>query len=447
MGPVEARILKKILPTEEEEAHLRDGGRDLQERLSEPIAARGLDAKPILVGSVAKGVHLHEPEIDMFVAFPPDLPRERLETEGLAMGDILERPVRMYAEHPYTRGWYKRFEVEVVPCYRITDATQRLSAVDRTPLHVDYVLGHLREDQATEVRLLKAWAEGIGVYGAEAKIRGFSGYLCELLVLKAGTFRGVLEGSLAWRPGIVLELDRAAARTFPEPLTVVDPVDPNRNVASAVSVEQLATFVHAAREYLARPSERFFFPRPLKPLSLSRLRTMAKKRAGGLLAVSVPAPSVTEDVLYPQLRKGHRAFLDLFHRHAFEVFDSRFDVAGKEAIFLFEFAVDSLPRVSRHQGPPVWVKNAKEFLDKWQRSPKTIAGPFVLGERWAVDVAREATSASALAKSRWRELSIGKDLEKAARRTLRISAGASALRAGYAEAWTRLFDKRFPWER
>src|SRR5438309_1430809 len=171
---------------------------------------------------------------------------------------------------------------------------------DRTPLHVDYVLGRVKEGQTDEIRLLKAWAEGIGVYGAEAKILGFSGYLCELLVLKYGTFRGVLEGSLAWRPGNVLELDRQASRTFPEPLTVVDPVDPNRNVASAVSVEQLATFVHAAREYLQRPSERFFFPRPLKPLSLSRLRTMAKKRAGGLLAISVPAPSVTEDVLHPQ---------------------------------------------------------------------------------------------------------------------------------------------------
>src|SRR2546425_4177244 len=50
----------------------------------------------------------------------------------------------------------------------------------------------------------------------------------------------------------------------------------------------------------------FRSPRPLKPLPLTKLRTMAKKRAGGLLAVSVPAPSVTEDVLYPQLRKGHR---------------------------------------------------------------------------------------------------------------------------------------------
>ena len=165
-----------------------------------------------------------------------------------------------------------------------------MSAVDRTPLHVDYVLGRVKDGQTDEIRLLKAWAEGIGVYGAEAKILGFSGYLCELLVLKYGTFRGVLEASLAWRRGLVVELDRPPGRSFEEPLVVIDPVDPNRNVASAVSLEQLATFVHAAREYLQKPSERFFFPRPLKPLAVARLRSVAKQRGGGLLAISIPAP-------------------------------------------------------------------------------------------------------------------------------------------------------------
>src|SRR6266571_754415 len=344
---VEEKVLARIRPSAEEEARIERAVKDLLERLTGLLRSKGWEAKPFLAGSVAKGTHLTGTEIDLFVAFPPDLPRPELETRGLALGKILERGEHRYAEHPYTRGWHAGFEVEIVPCYRITDATQRMSAVDRTPLHVDYVLGRIKEGQADEIRLLKAWAEGVGVYGAEAKVLGFSGYLCELLVLKYGTFRGVLEASLSWRPGIVLELDRAPARTFPEPLTVVDPVDPNRNVASAVSVEQLATFVHAAREYLQSPSERFFFPRVLKPLSLSKLRAMAKKRAGGLLAISVPAPGVTDDVLYPQLRKSHRAFLDLFHRHAFEVFDSRFDLAGKDAIFLFEFAVDTLPRVSR----------------------------------------------------------------------------------------------------
>src|SRR2546427_2645130 len=424
---VEEQVLARIRPSPEEEARIENVVRELLERLRATLKSKGWDAKPFLAGSVAKGTHLTGTEIDVFVAFPPDLPRADLEERGLALGTLLDKGAHLYAEHPYTRGWYGGFEVEIVPCYRITDASQRMSAVDRTPLHVDYVLGRVKEGQTDEIRLLKAWAEGIGVYGAEAKILGFSGYLCELLVLKYGTFRGVLEGSLAWRPGIVLELDRQAARTFPEPLTVVDPVDPNRNVASAVSVEQLATFVHAARGYMQRPSERFFFPRPLKPHSLSKLRAMVKKRAGGLLAISVPAPSVTEDVLYPQLRKGHRAFLDLFHRHEFEGFDSRFDVAGKEAIFLFEFAVDSLPRVSRHLGPPVWVKNAKEFLDKWRGSPKTIAGPFVQGERWAVDVARDVTAASAVAKTKWRGRSICNGLAGGARPPSHTRSAARAL--------------------
>jgi tRNA nucleotidyltransferase (CCA-adding enzyme) len=447
MPPFEERVLRKILPSAEEDRRIQGVVRDVMRILETRIAAKGLRAKPLLVGSVAKGVHLTGTEIDIFVAFPPETPREVLEREGLALGDILEKPVRMYAEHPYTRGWYGGFEVEIVPCYRITDATQRMSAVDRTPLHVDYVLGHVKDGQTNEIRLLKAWSEGIGVYGAEAKVLGFSGYLCELLVLKNGSFRGVLEASLSWRPGTILAFERPPARAFTEPLVVIDPVDPNRNVASAVGVEQLATLVHAAREYLASPSERFFFPRPLRPLPLAKLRTLARTRGAGLLAISIPAPAITEDVLYPQLRKAHRSFVELLHRQGFHLFDSRFDVVGKEALFLLQLSVASLPRASRHEGPPVWVKNGKAFLDKWRRSPRTMAGPYIFGERWAVDVTREATTAESLVKAKWKDLGLGKDLEKAARRSLRIRSGPAALRAGYAEAWTRLFDKRFPWER
>src|SRR5213594_4720564 len=336
MPRFEDAILRKILPSPEEDRRIQGVVRDVMRILETKLRSKGWEAKPFLAGSVAKGTHLTGTEIDVFVAFPPDLPRADLEERGLALGTILEKGTHRYAEHPYTRGWYGGFEVEIVPCYRITDATQRMSAVDRTPLHVDYVLGHVKEGQQNDVRLLKAWAEGIGVYGAEAKVLGFSGYLCELLVLKYGSFRAVLENSLSWRPSTVLELDRAPARTFTEPLVVVDPVDPNRNVASAVGVEQMATFVHAAREYLQASSEQFFFPRPLKPLPLPKLRALARKRGAGLLAISIPAPTVTEDVLYPQLRKAHRSFADLLHRNAFQVFDSRFDLVGKEALFLFE---------------------------------------------------------------------------------------------------------------
>jgi len=46
-----------------------------------------------------------------------------------------------------------------------------------------------------------------------------------------------------------------------------------------------------------------------------------------------------------------------------------------------------------------------------------------------------------------RELSLGKDLDRSARRSFRVLSGSRAVPAAYAEAWTRLFDKRFPWER
>jgi len=444
---LEETVLARIRPTPQEEAALEAMVRELLAEVQRVLKANGWEAKPFISGSVAKGTHLTGADVDLFVAFPPDLPRQDLETRGLALGELLERGVHMYAEHPYTRGFYRGIQVEIVPCYRITDASQRMSAVDRTPLHVDYVLGHLNGGQGDQIRLLKAWSEGIGLYGAEAKIRGFSGYLCELLVLKYGSFRAVLEACQAWRRGIVLELDRAAGRAFDEPLVLVDPVDPNRNVASAVSLEQMATFVHAAREYLREPREVFFFPKPLKPLALSRLRALARKRGGSLLAISIRAPAVTDDVLWPQLRKAHRSFLDLYAREGFDVHDSRFDLAGKEAVFLFEFATASLPRVLRHEGPPVWVKNAKDFQEKWRADRRTLAGPFIEGDRWTVDVAREFTDAASLTKAAWRSMSLGKDLEKSARRTLRTYAGSAALRASHAEAWTRLFDRRFPWER
>src|SRR2546427_6615057 len=178
------------------------------------------------------------------------------------------------------------------------------------------------------------------------------------------------------------------------------------------------------------------------PLSVANFRAAVKRRGAGLLAIRIPPPAITDDVLYPQLRKAHRAFIDLFHRHEFHVFDSRFALAGKEAISLCEFAVDSLPRVWRHVGPPVWVKNAKEFLDKWRGNPKTIAGPFVEGERWAVDVARDVTAASAVAKTKWRGPRIGKGHEQCCPPSSPNRACPRPPSARYARGWRRPLAKQ-----
>lgn len=442
---LEADVLKRVVPSPDEEARLRATVDDVRRRIGEALRARGISAEPLLVGSVAKGTHLSQAEIDVFVCFPRDTPRDVLEKVGLQLGDFLKDKKRMYAEHPYTRGTWNRFEVEVVPCYRIENASQKMSAVDRTPLHAAYVIGKLGPEQRDEVRLLKAFCEGVGVYGAEAKVQGFSGYLCELLILKYGSFRGVLEAALRWRRGEIIALEGAPSKTFPEPLVVVDPIDPGRNVASAVGEETLATFVHGAKAFLAKPKLTFFFPKPRKPLSAGQARKVLATRGTTLLGVVLPTPDVTDDILYPQVRKAHRALGDLCRKGEFRILRSRFAVVDGSVLLLFEFEVFELPRVEKHRGPPAWVKNAEDFLRRWRGAKDALTAPYVEGGHWAVDVRREAADAATLIRKNLPGMSLGSHLDRVAKKA-RLLRDAQLFQTAYLPEVTRLLVPKFPWE-
>ena len=41
--------------------------------------------------------------------------------------------------------------------------------------------------------------KGVGVYGAEIRVGGFSGYLCELLTLSFGSFTDILKAVSDWK--------------------------------------------------------------------------------------------------------------------------------------------------------------------------------------------------------------------------------------------------------
>lgn len=439
------RVLRRVVPSEEEQERLMATVQEVQGRIARDLEKRGIDADPLLVGSVAKGTHLSEAEIDIFVCFPRDTPRVTLEKTGLELGAFLKDKKRMYAEHPYTRGRWNGFDVEIVPCYRITDASQKMSAVDRTPLHARYVLDALGPEQRDEVRLLKAFCEGIGVYGAEAKVQGFSGYLCELLVLKYGMFQEVLNAATRWRRGQVIELDRPAGKSFEEPIVVVDPIDAGRNVASAVSDDAFARFIHAAGTFLAKPRLEFFFPKPRKPLTDAQARRLLARRGSTLLAVVLPAPAVTDDILYPQIRKAHRAIEDACRRAGFRIAKSRFAVVAGKVLLLFEFEVFSLPLAEKHLGPPASVRNAEDFLARWLGAKDALTPPYLEEGRWVVDIRRTATDAAALIRTQLPKMSLGSHLDRAATKA-RLLRDDRVLTKAFLPEVTELLSPRFPWD-
>ncbi|MDI6820521.1 MAG: CCA tRNA nucleotidyltransferase [Candidatus Hodarchaeaceae archaeon] len=402
MDEILKAVLERVRPTEAERRRLQRIAAKLIRRVDDACAKLGVSARAMLVGSAARGTWLRtERDIDIFILFPKELPREELEKKGLAVArEVAGRKRKeQFAEHPYVTTKLDGFEVDLVPCYDIPEPSRIKSAVDRTPHHNRYISKRLTPKLRDEVLLLKQFLSGIGVYGAELKIQGFSGYLCELLTLNYRSFKNVVAAASAWSPGTVIDLERsypdineARALFAGQPLIVIDPVDANRNAGAAVSMQNFATFVRACQDFLREPSMRFFFPKPVRLLSSREVRAIMKRRGTALFCIAFKSPDVVPDVLYPQLRKTERTLSTNLARAGFEVLRS--DVwSNDNSILLLELTVARLPNVRIHAGPPITV-GVGGFVEKHLHSKRKFTGPFVDDAgKLVFEIEREQTDA------------------------------------------------------
>ncbi len=439
---LEEEILKEVRPSAAQEKKVRAVIDELFEKVVAESRKLDAHAEPMLVGSVAKGTHLKDPDIDLFMLFPESTSMDRLKECGLEIGRRVVKGREYYAQHPYIRGMYKGFQVDLVPCFRIRDTRSKMSAVDRTPFHTEFVKKNLKKGMADEVRLLKRFMKGIGCYGAEAKVQGFSGYLCELLVMRFGSFKAVLEAAKDWKMGERLWLPEFEGKDFDEPLTFIDPVDSERNVASAVSLETLLRFVMASRVYLSHEDRRFFFPSSPEVWAADRVHSVAGGRLSNLISVSFPKLDLIDDVLYPQLRKSLTAMTSLLERAEFEVEKSTIHVDEKTHL-LIELDSRVLPKTRKHRGPPVNSENVNEFLAKWNSIG--VSAPYIEDGRWWVMAQREYEKADDLLRAKMSQIPLGKDVKKIDEMT--IEADDELLSKGNLAALTHHFDERMPWER
>jgi len=113
-----------------------------------------------------------------------------------------------------------------------------------------------------------------------------------------------LEAISEWEPQVRLDPEDHAAATFDDALVVVDPTDPERNVAAVVSDTNVARVIHHARAFLADPDEAVFEPDSPEPLDAAGVREHVERRGTTPLAVVFDAPDLVDDQLYPQLYRS-----------------------------------------------------------------------------------------------------------------------------------------------
>ncbi|MFC7129150.1 CCA tRNA nucleotidyltransferase [Haloferax chudinovii] len=397
LDAVAAAVRERIDPDEAERRALADAAAALESRVHDALADLPVDADALQVGSTARGTWLSgDRDIDLFVRFPADLDREELEAYGLEVGHaVLPDGHEEYAEHPYVKGDHDGFDVDLVPCYDVPSASDIRSAVDRTPFHNAYLTERLDDDLAADVRVFKRFLKGIDAYGSDLRTEGFSGYLAELLVVEHGGFEPLLLAAADWNPQVEFDPEDHGTRSFSDPLVVIDPTDPERNVAAVCSAENVARLQHYARDLLSDPRESLFF-RPDPPaLDPDGVRDHLARRGTSAVAVVFDCPDLVDDQLYPQLKKSLTGVADGLDRRGFDVFRrATFADGDGEAVLFVELSVDERPTVERHEGPPVHVRrHAEGFYDAYEGGDDHY-GPFLDGDRYVVEREREFTSAT-----------------------------------------------------
>ena len=342
-------------------------------------------------GSVAKGTWLADNvDVDIFVKFDSTISKKRLEDLGVNIGRDALLPndsFLRYSEHPYVEGIIDGVTFNIVPCYDVVKGSWKSSA-DRSPYHTSFMKNRFNKSLKNETRLLKKFLKVLGLYGAEIKVKGFSGYVCEVLILKYGSFISVLKAMSDLVGGEILSLDDVdedITEKFDTQLVILDPVDNRRNLGAAISPVNVTSFIMASRSFLEKPSIMFF-----KDIPVSKI--MDKVRKSTLLnhisIVVLRHEPRTVDVLWGQLHRSIDGLSKQISKAGFNVLRTS-AASDEDSTSAFIFLLDSLvlPKSQIKMGPNVNMKGeVSKFLDsnlKW--SKLTWAGNdqriYIMGDR------------------------------------------------------------------
>ena len=457
------QIAKRVVPNESERARMSQLAERLKGQVQKIVDKEGFAGKVSIQGSYARDTWLSgEADLDIFTSFPPSMDRREWTERVLPAirKGIEAKTIDRYAEHPYLEFHIDSVRINVVPCYSV-EKGQWKSATDRTPFHTEYMREHLTREMRLEARLLKRFLKGIRSYGAEIRVGGFSGMLVETLILHYQSFLQVLDRASKWRPVIFLDLEKPAGgkdsgdQRFGSPLVVVDPVDPNRNLAAAVRDDKLWGFVAASRELQKNPGTWYFFPAKYKRETKTQFFKLLDRQNRDTAVTFFEHPRIVPDVLWGQLLKIEKSLTELMTRQEFHPIRSTiWSDEQRSSAILVELDTSTLTGVQLRHGPPVSKpEDSQGFLDRHQDARDTIRGPWIEVDRWVVDKKRRILTIKQLLSAALKDprlgLAIPEQLNRSFRQNVRVLENKKILsllgREGFDQALSEFLAAKPAW--
>lgn len=394
MNEILKKALKELKPEQKKVKEVEE----FLIKLNKEIKKSRIKATATPGGSYAKDTWLKgDYDVDVFVKF--DLKYKTNEISKL-LGKILKKfkPIKLHGSRDYY--WVQNsLRFEIIPVLDIKKPNEAQNTTDFSPWHVAWV-NRQGSKYKDDIRLAKKFMKTQGCYGAESYIKGFSGHVVDILVIYYGGFLPLLRAALKWKPTRSLrnhmqksnflrktlnpQVKTESIQSSPKviidyykkvgknaefilnkskiqgPMIIIDPVQPERNAAAALSQEMFDLFVASAKKFLEKPSDKYF---EYQKLDLEKM-----KKKGKLLLIDVEVPEGKEDPVGAKLVK------------AFDYIAKELDEFGiikkewewdkyKNAVFIYLLKKEKLPDTYEQPGPPVAMQ--KETIRFKKKHKKT----------------------------------------------------------------------------
>jgi tRNA nucleotidyltransferase (CCA-adding enzyme) len=330
-----------------------------------------LGIKAYLGGSVAKKTFLvNVKDIDVYLILKNEKEQEEIEKRLKNHFDNLKI---LKGSRNYYHIHYKGFLFECVPVLDIKKPEEAKNTTDISKFHVEFVKKELEKKPflRDEILLFKYFLKQKELYGAESYIRGFSGYLSEVLVIKFGNFLNTLKffsevKKLPINIGIndknkKLLKEQGKLNSF---FNIIDPVLGNRNLGMALSKEKVLELIFHSKKFLLTPN----FEKELKIEKIKKFWEKNRENIKGNYCLVEINADLTElgkkynnlDIVGNKFLKTVEKIVNCLIENNFEVLDFAYLIDKDFLKGKFLILTSKYSKLKEFKGPSLFIK--KGFL-------------------------------------------------------------------------------------
>lgn len=369
------KVLEKIKLTYKEEQEIKSCINNFIKKLKKE------KIKIFIGGSFAKGTLIRKKvyDIDLFVVFPKTKKNVSDELENILKKAGIKAERLKGSRDYFQVKLAQNLVAELIPILKIKEPKEAKNVTDASLFHVAYVLKKIKENKklADEIKLAKAFCQACNCYGAESYIQGFSGYALEVLVCHYKNFLNFVKAASKWKSKEIIDpekhyknkneiLEKLNYAKLLSPLIVIDPVQPSRNLTAVLSEENFKKFVETCKNFLAKPSENFFFK---QKISKEAWKKEARKRKAKFFILNALPISKKKDIAGAKLKKFFNFLCKLAELNDFKILKKHFEFDDKKLEANFYFIVKEPPKTKIVVGPPVYASTVfiNAFKKKWSK--------------------------------------------------------------------------------